>query len=337
MLRPDLWAPCENCSHRARCPIKHNVDTLHDDASGPATRERVRRLFEIVHLRRQAHVTMRDLRSALSYMLLRDHGCGDVATLLSRTDAGATEDLARLYYPDAFADRDAEVGIGVGAGPTQARSVVEDRAVDRLVRRLREADVGLPNEPALDRRLDHRPAAAVPWMTFERRSAEAWGMLAVLDKAAPSPSDGIPLSDLLVARRRLIARWRRWAYFERRDDGWRAMVPYRATALLERIVAPQTPEEFQEACHELRDKVVHAISRAEGVESEESRSVSRSSSRRRWRSTSNTRPMRSSSCPKAERARRVYGFHSTSSRCWSSSGMGIVRLRMSCLASSSTC
>jgi serine/threonine protein kinase len=269
MLRPDLWAPCESCSHRMRCPIKHNVDTLHDDASGPATRERVRRLFEIVHLRRQAHVTMRDLRSALSYMLLRDHGCEDVANLLARKDDGATEDLARLYYPDAFADRDAEIGIGVGSGPVQARSAVEDRAVDRLVRRLREADVGLPNEPALDRRLDHRPAAAVPWMTFERRSTEAWGMLAVLDKAAPSPSDGAPLSDLLVARRRLIARWRRWAYFERRDDGWRAMVPYRATALLERIVAPQTPEVFQEACHELRDKVVHAISRAEGVESED--------------------------------------------------------------------
>ena len=51
-----------------------------------------------------AHVTMRDLRSALSFMLLRDHSCDDVGRLVSREDAQVTEDLARLYYPNAFAD-----------------------------------------------------------------------------------------------------------------------------------------------------------------------------------------------------------------------------------------
>jgi serine/threonine protein kinase len=269
MLRPELWAPCEGCAHRTRCPLKHNVDTLRDTTSGAATRERVRRLFEIVHLRRQAHVTMRDLRSALSYLLLRDQSCEDMGRLFARTDGGAAEDLARLYYPDAFADRDAEIGLGAaGAGQHSARAQAEERAVDRLVRRLREADVGLPNEPALDRRLNHRPLTAVPWMTFER-TRNAWDVMEALSRSAPDPSDGTPLAELLAERRRLLARWRRWAYFERRDNGWQAMLPYRATALLERIVAAQTDEDFAAACVELRDKVVHAISRAEGVESED--------------------------------------------------------------------
>ena len=48
---------------------------------------------------------MRDLRSALSWMILRDHGCGDVAKLMSRTDRGVTDTLASLYYPEAFADQ----------------------------------------------------------------------------------------------------------------------------------------------------------------------------------------------------------------------------------------
>lgn len=272
MLRPELWAPCEGCAHRARCPLKHNVDTLRDTTSGAATRERVRRLFEIVHLRRQAHVTMRDLRSALSYLLLRDQSCDDVGRLFARTDADVTEHLARLYYPDAFADHDAEIGLSAGGapgtGPRPARAAAEERAVDRLVRRLREADVGLPNEPALDRRLDHLPLTAVPWMTFAR-TPDAWEVMETLRRNAPGPFDGVPFAELLAARRRLLARWRRWAYFERRDNGWQAMLPYRATALLERIVTTQSEEDFATACIELRDKVVHAVSRAEGVESED--------------------------------------------------------------------
>ncbi|WP_437316318.1 methylation-associated defense system protein kinase MAD6 [Sorangium sp. So ce385] len=269
MLAPVLWAPCETCAHRARCPTKHNVDTLRDEASGPATRERVRRLFEVVHLRRRAHVTMRDLRSALSYMLLRDQSCADVATLLARTDGSLTEDLSRLYYPDAFADRDAEIGCLPSPNGGAAHAPAEERTVDRLVRRLREADVGLPNAPALDRRLDHDPETAVPWMTYERRSPTAKAVMAALGRDAPSIADDVPFADLLAARRRLLARRRRWAYFERRDEGWRTMIPYRSTALLERIVVPKGDEDFAQACDELRDKVVHAISRAEGLMNED--------------------------------------------------------------------
>ena len=118
-------------------------------------RERVRRLFEIVHLRRQSHVTMRDLRSALSWLLLRDHNCDDVGRLFARTDAGATSTLRgstiRTPSPRQTPSRRS---LPDSVGPRRR----DERAVDRLVRRLREADVGLVNEPALDRRLDHDPS-----------------------------------------------------------------------------------------------------------------------------------------------------------------------------------
>ncbi|MFO0570172.1 MAG: protein kinase [Polyangiaceae bacterium] len=264
MLKDDLWAPCAACAHSAKCPIKHNVDTLRDPTSGSAVRERVRRLFEVVHLRRRAHVTMRDLRSALSFLLLRDQSCDDVAKLLGRTDEQVTEDLARLYYPNAFADPEAP-GQAQDRQSARRPGQEEERAVDRLVRRLRETDVGLVSAPILDRRLDHDPKAAVPWITFEGRSDEAWRVMHALTQSTPAPGDDLPFEALLGQRRNLQAMWRRWAYFERRDDGWRSMLPYRSIPLLERIVAQTTPEDGLKAREELRDKVVDAISLSEGV------------------------------------------------------------------------
>ena len=49
------------------------------------------------------------------------------------------------------------------------------------------------------------------------------------------------------------------------------MLPYRSSALLERIVAPRTPHEEQAANSELRDKVVNAISLSEGLRNPEIR------------------------------------------------------------------
>jgi serine/threonine protein kinase len=267
MLADELWSPCTGCAHAQKCPIKHNVDTLRDQSSGPAVRERIRRLFELVHLRRRAHVTMRDLRSALSFLLLRDQSCQDIATLVLRQDANVTEDLARLYYPSAFADLSGFHNIGRQRTPDGP----EERAVDRLVRRLREADVGLVNSPMLDRRLDHDPRIAVPWMTFEGRSDDAWKVMEALTNNVPTPGDDVPFETLLDRRRNLQSMWRRWAYFERRDEGWRAMLPYRSAALLERIVSPKSLEDERAATSELRQKVVDAISLSEGLRNREIR------------------------------------------------------------------
>ena len=171
---------------------------------------------------------MRDLRSALSWLLFRDQGCEDVGRLLTRTDEDSGSPLVSLYYPEAFAH---------GSGRP------ERTVDDRLVRLLREADVGFVNSPQLDHRLDYDAEAAVPWMTFERRSDYARSVLGSLTRDTPRSindvtlSQGSRLPDLLRGRRALIARWRRWAYHERRDEGWREMTPYRSLRLLEEVTS----------------------------------------------------------------------------------------------------
>ncbi|MET4601021.1 serine/threonine protein kinase [Bradyrhizobium sp. JR4.1] len=261
MLDDDLWVPCEACEHKTRCPIKHNVDTLGDPASGIETRRRVRRLFEIVHLRRRAHITMRDLRSALSWMILRDHSCDDVAKLLRRRDPGVTKALASLYYPEAFADREP-------AAMQQRRNRDEfrdERTVDRLVRGLRETDVGLVNLPTLDRRLDYAPHTAVPWMTYERRSNEAEKILGELWNSALKLSDEVELKDVIDSRRAALAHWRRRSFFERRDAGWEQQLPYRSSKTLEEIIEQPVEEKRLDACRRLRDIAIDAMSLTEGL------------------------------------------------------------------------
>lgn len=253
LLRDEIWASCEGCAFRSRCPLRHNADSMRDAASGRAVRERVRRLFEVVHLRRRAHVTMRDLRSALSWLLVRDTSCDDVAALFARMDkepAEARDTLVHLAYPGAYMAND---GL--------KRATVDDR----LVRLLREADVGLVDEPRLDRRLDAAPQSAVPWMAFDDRSTYQRELLNAWADAAPRSVEDASPADVLAARRRVVAMWRRWAYFERRDSGWAEMLPYRSLELLERVLQARTDADRQKAGVVVRDRVVEAISLSEGL------------------------------------------------------------------------
>jgi serine/threonine protein kinase len=245
LTRPELWAPCDACAHRAVCPLKFNADTMSDEVSGSAVRARVRRLFEVVHLRRKAHVTMRDLRSSLSWLLLRDTGCDDISRLIkSGADA---EVLAELHYPEALAERG-----GVGHHGVD----------DRLVAVLREADPGRVNAPQLDRRLDRDAQTAVPWMTFEGRLSSPFDVLRDATRNAGRYGDDLGLDQLLAQRRHLVERWRRWAYYERRDDGWRTMLPYRALTNLEALLSAQSGATDAER---LRDEVIEAVSLSEGL------------------------------------------------------------------------
>lgn len=249
MLREGLWVPCDSCEYVAKCPLKHNADTMSDPASGPMVRDRLRRLFEVIHLRRRAHVTMRDLRSALAWILLRDTSCHDVGLLLRRDDDAARRELADLYYPDALA--------------TVAKKP-RDRVDDRLVRLLREADVGSVNAPKLDGALDRSPDTALPWMTFEKRSDFARQVVGQLSIDGRSQSEVLPLDGALRERRQRIARWRRWAYFERRDEGWLNMLPYRSVPLVEQAISTD-PAEREAAALALRSEVLEAVSLSEGM------------------------------------------------------------------------
>ncbi|QBD82561.1 hypothetical protein EPA93_43970 [Ktedonosporobacter rubrisoli] len=74
LLDIDNWQICQGCSAKAICPIRKNIQKLNK----ANTTHRLEQLFLLTHLRRQQHITMRDLRSAIAYIATGDLGCSDV-------------------------------------------------------------------------------------------------------------------------------------------------------------------------------------------------------------------------------------------------------------------
>jgi len=235
LLKPEFWQPCQSCAFQARCFIKYNVDTFSDPVSGPAVRNRVRALFEIVHLRRQLHITMRDLRSALSWMLLRDQNCQAVAAQInSNTDP--TDQLDWFYF-NAF------------KGYDQIPASI--RAEDRLVRLLRQIDLAGVSNPATDRLLFYKGLQGLPLLAFDNRSSLVRDILA--DWILPPTAQSAQQSDKLREHHHRHAYLRRLAFFERRDAGWEQMLPYHHLDEFRQSMQVHEPEK--------RDKALRRIAK----------------------------------------------------------------------------
>ena len=95
MVHPSLWQPCEHCDLRESCHVLHNVRTLQDETAGPKVMERLQTLYALTHLRGRLHITLRDLGSALSFMLAGTRNCAEIHQLYA---AGRRNDIAQGYY-----------------------------------------------------------------------------------------------------------------------------------------------------------------------------------------------------------------------------------------------
>ncbi|MCC6454486.1 MAG: NERD domain-containing protein [Caldilineaceae bacterium] len=82
---PEIWSPCLSCSAKDRCEVFQTARMLGPntlpDLAVPEVRARARaRLhdaLQAVHLRGETHITMRELRAALVYILFSVHYCDD--------------------------------------------------------------------------------------------------------------------------------------------------------------------------------------------------------------------------------------------------------------------
>ncbi|MXZ20901.1 MAG: hypothetical protein F4Y84_09940, partial [Caldilineaceae bacterium SB0665_bin_25] len=81
----EIWSPCLTCSAQDRCEVFRATKTFGPEELGvgvpPTVRARARqRLFDAlqaVHLRGETHITVRELRAALVYILFGVHFCRD--------------------------------------------------------------------------------------------------------------------------------------------------------------------------------------------------------------------------------------------------------------------
>lgn len=135
LTRKENWKQCEGCTLANQCFIKYNVDSLNDSAAGEAVISRMEWLLRTASLKRELHITIRDLRSLIAYTLTRDYTCKDVQKIWE-----ASEDVPETYWQNFYFNI-------TDSGSNDAGSQ------DRLIKLLRETDVGEVAVPDLDRDL----------------------------------------------------------------------------------------------------------------------------------------------------------------------------------------
>jgi len=102
-----LWEDCQpdKCEYSDKCYIKYNIDMMRDNTKligvntvGKEIRNRLKHLILGVHLKKIKHITIRDLRSVLSYILFNKYNCADIQ---SNIDADKNL-IGRFYYNNVF-------------------------------------------------------------------------------------------------------------------------------------------------------------------------------------------------------------------------------------------
>ncbi len=81
---PDIWAPCRTCSANARCSMRRSADMMGASsdpavlAEGVWVRRRLTEALQTVHQRNEIHITARELKAAISYILFGLDCCDDL-------------------------------------------------------------------------------------------------------------------------------------------------------------------------------------------------------------------------------------------------------------------
>ena len=84
-LASEIWSPCRSCSAKNRCEVFRAARTFGPDDMPEVVEKKIRqrarqRLFEAlqaIHLRGEIHITVRELRATLAYILFGIHFCED--------------------------------------------------------------------------------------------------------------------------------------------------------------------------------------------------------------------------------------------------------------------
>lgn len=213
-----LWGECDGCPVASKCFIKYNVDTFADSAAGGEVIDRLEWLVRTIVYRRELHITMRDLRSLLAFMITRDCSCHDVRKLIKDVEALRRPDVYWQYYYFNITS-DTRVDPSFDIPPLQS--------ADRLVRLMRETDIAEVAIPPLDRDLYYKPKVAGGYISFAERGASLLDAFNALDGDLAAGTVKIGPEEAADIHKSLV----RHHYFEGKDaDGmssFKRRLPYR--------------------------------------------------------------------------------------------------------------
>jgi hypothetical protein len=245
-----FWKPCtaENCAFSERCYVKYNVDSLRDPKKGPVIRRRLKRLLLALHFRKTRHITMRDLRSILSFILFNKSTCSQLQADL---DDGNPV-LDRFYY----------------------NAIFNSQENDRLAQLLSQLDVAGVSNPKLDNLINFRgpddPESRALFTQSEHASTTDFPHLNLLFNDRPEGTLDTDETRRINARN-YHASFRRKLYFEGDENKLRdrglpipaELLPYRQFDRFLQFISSKTDPDAR-----LRDLLTLAISKSERIYNE---------------------------------------------------------------------
>lgn len=245
-----FWTHCspQNCAWADRCYIKYNVDSLRDAKEGPIIRQRLKRLILAVHFRKTRHITMRDLRSILSYVLFNKSTCQQL-----QDDLQAGNPIVDRFYYNA---------------------IFNSEEKDRLAQLLAQLDVANVSNPKLDNFINFRgpndPESRALYVHSEEVTPAD---LQHLDSLFSSRPEGtLDVDERRQANARdYHASTRRKLYFEGDEEKlkgrglpiWKDLLPYRQFDRFMDFITTQADPHGA-----LRNQLTLAISKSERVYNE---------------------------------------------------------------------
>jgi hypothetical protein len=239
-----LWQPCAGCVAKDTCYAHANAKLLRDPVLGPRAAERMRQTLDVARLRRRLHITMRDLRSALAFVVAGSRDCSQIVRLVEEPEPATL--LWGYLYNSLFAGSPVET---VPPAPGDANR-------DRLLALLGTLDVARTTDPGEDVRLWIDGAAAIG---PSDSSIEAdLLLLEHLRDTIPQGADDLLDPATRGHLRFLQASLRRKLFLQRDDPGWIEMLPYRQLGdFLRQLADGPTPDDLA--------ATVRAISNSEGL------------------------------------------------------------------------
>jgi serine/threonine protein kinase len=168
LTQKKLWGKCDNCSLANNCFIKYNVDSFNDSATGEEVITRMEWLLRTASLKRELHITMRDLRSFIAFTLTRDFDCKDIEHLYQQFQSEPEKYWQNYYFNIT--------------NPT-----IEDSGnQDRLIKLLRETDIGEVSIPDLDRDLFFGQHKEKSYLEFAEREFNLLGAFNAIERIKPT-------------------------------------------------------------------------------------------------------------------------------------------------------
>jgi hypothetical protein len=247
-----LWQPCRTCVAAPHCYARANAAALRDPLLGPRVSERIRLTLDLARLRRQLHITMRDLRSALAWTVAGNRTCDEIVRLVEDNDRERL--LSGHLYNAIFA----------ASEKLQPPAHAPEAASDRLLRIVGTLDVAQTAGPDDDARIWSEGVEALlpdpPGLDRTDRQ-----LLSELRERLPLSARELNDRRARADLRLLHSSLRRKLFLEREEPEWIDMLPY------DRL------EQFMELlkhCSDAdRDDLTRAISQSEGLFSHQFRDV----------------------------------------------------------------